>query len=170
MNYLEEYKKILKGFQTLLIEENFEIILDEIYDICGDDTKDSLRKSLIRNKDDFIELVDYIFSEDFTGRAIQGWIMISGQVPNFSELSCITIVYNTKLAPLEDSDNTKKMKYSESKYTEYIFKSIITISSKSEKDSETFYDHTADILPEYYRDYYQSTYLKHVFYYEGEGG
>ena len=91
MNYFEEYKSILKGFQKLLEKENYDVILDKMYDICGDYTKEPLRDRLIRNWNDYIELVNYVCSSNFNGRTIQGWIMFNEKAPNFSDLSCITI-------------------------------------------------------------------------------
>lgn len=167
MNYFEEYKQILKVFQELLEEENYDEILDEMYDICGGNTKESLRDRLIRNRKDYIELVKYVFSSNFKGRTIQGWIMFNEKVPNFSELSCISIVYNTKLDPLEESDRALQKIYSSSSFSSNIFKSSITLQFQEESEAQRFWDHSFDLCEGWFRDYYKGTFTEQIIYYEG---
>ena len=168
MNYFEEYKQILKAFQKHLKVENYDEILDEMYDICGDNTKESLRDRLIRNRNDYIELVDYVCSSEFQGRAIQGWIMFSERAPNFSDLSCITIVYNTKLDPLQESDSALKSLYSDSEFSSNVFKSFITLKFQEEKEAQNFWDHSYDLYEGWFRDSYKGSCSDQIIYYEGK--
>ena len=168
MNYFEEYKQILKTFQKLLEEENYDEILDEMYDICGDNTKVSLRDRLIRNRNDYIELVNYVCSSEFKGRTIQGWIMFNEKAPNFSDLSCITIVYNTKLDPLEESDRALQIIYSGSDLSSNVFKSSIVLKFQEEKAAQIFWDQSFDLCEGWFRDSYKGTFSEQTIYYEGK--